>query len=108
MGTTRALAGEVIDISPFGSALPGTATAILVKTETLEVIRLVVLAGRQVAEHRAKGVITVQCLEGSVQFTVGDEPRRLDAGGLLYLPKGERHALLGIHDASLLVTIMLG
>ncbi len=107
MGTTGALAGEVIDISPFGPELPRAATAILVKTETLEIIRLVVLAGKQIAEHRARGEITVQCLEGSVQFIVGDDPRRLDAGGLLYLPKGERHALLGIDDASLLVTMML-
>ncbi len=107
MATARALPGEVIDIRPFGNALATSATAVLVKTDTLEIVRLVVLAGRRVAEHRAKGGITVQCLEGSVEFTVGDDARRLDAGDMLYLPMGERHALLGIEDASLLVTIML-
>ena len=107
MGTTPALVGDVIDIRPFGDALPRSATAILVKTPTLEVIRLVVPAGKHIAEHRARGDITVQCLEGSVQFVLGAAPRRLDAGCLLHLPKGEPHALVGIEDASLLVTIAL-
>lgn len=107
MGTTPGLAGDLIDIKPLGDALPRSATHVLVRTPALEVIRLVVLAGKQVAEHRARGDITVQCLEGSVQFVLGGVPRRLDAGCLIYVPKGEPHALVGIDDASLLVTIAL-
>ena len=63
--------------------------------------------GKEIAEHRAKGEITVQCLEGRVAFTACGATHNLDAGHLLYLPTGEAHSLKGMTDASLLLTILL-
>jgi quercetin dioxygenase-like cupin family protein len=107
MAIPHAKPGEALDIRPLGAALARSITTTLVKTATLEVVRLVLPAGKEIPTHRVSGEITVQCLEGRVAFTVGDATQELAAGHLLYLSGGEPHALRSIEDASVLVTILL-
>jgi quercetin dioxygenase-like cupin family protein len=99
--------GDVIDVRPLGEALPTTKTRALARGQDLEVIRLVVPAGKEIEEHRAKGEIVVQCLEGKVAFTAFGKNQILEAGQMLCLPTGEPHSVKGIEDASLLLTILL-
>jgi quercetin dioxygenase-like cupin family protein len=70
----------------------------------LEIVRLIVRAGKGISEHKAKGVTVVHCLEGRVLFAAFGKDRHLQAGELLYLPAGEPHSLRGVEDASLLLT----
>jgi quercetin dioxygenase-like cupin family protein len=107
MALLHAQPGEVVDVRPLGEALATTQTRTLVKTNVLEVIRLVVPAGKEIPTHRAKGDITVQCLEGRIAFTACGKTHDLEAGQLLYLLTGEPHSLRGIEDGSLLLTILL-
>jgi quercetin dioxygenase-like cupin family protein len=107
MAITHAKPGEVLDVRPLGPALATAQTKTLVRAAQLEVIRLVVPAGKAIDEHKAKGEITVQCLEGRVAFTALGKTQKLEAGKLLYLPTGEPHTVKGIEDASLLLTILL-
>lgn len=107
MAIPHAKPGEVIDIRPLGSSLAQAKTTTLVKTKTLEIIRLVIPSGKAIPEHKAHGEITMQCLEGRVSFTAGNTTRELQAGQLLYLADEESHSLDGIVDASVLVTILL-
>jgi quercetin dioxygenase-like cupin family protein len=107
MAIPHAQPGEVIDVRPLGPALAQTKTTTLVKTSTLEVIRLVVPAGKEVPTHRVAGEITVQCLEGRVAFTAGAVTRELHAGQMLFLSGNEPHSVRGIENASALVTILL-
>ncbi len=107
MAIHHAASGDIVDIRPLGAELARTPTSVLVKTSTLEVIRLVVPAGKDISNHTAPGDITVQCLEGAVDFTTGGHSRRLATGQMLYLAAGTLHALHGVEDASVLVTIVL-
>jgi len=107
MALPHAKPGEVVDVRPLGSALASTQTKTLVRAEQLEVVRIVVPAGKEIHEHKAKGEIVVQCLEGRVAFTAMGKTVTLDAGMLLYLPTGEPHKVKGIENASLLLTILL-
>jgi quercetin dioxygenase-like cupin family protein len=107
MAIPHAKPGEVVDIRPLGPALASAQTKTLVRAEQVEVIRLVVPAGKDIEEHKAKGEITVQCLEGKVTFTAFGKPHTLEAGKLLYLPTGEPHSVKGIENASLLLTVLL-
>jgi len=75
--------GQAIDIRPFGPAFAGARTTALIRTNDLEVIRLVVPRGKEVPTHSARGEITVHCLEGRVAFTTDGEARELGAGHLL-------------------------
>jgi quercetin dioxygenase-like cupin family protein len=107
MAIPHAKPGEIMDVRPLGSALASAQTKTLARTEQVEVIRLVVPAGKVIEEHKAKGEIVVQCLEGRVAFTAFGKTQNLEAGKLLYLPTGEPHTVKGIEDASLLLTILL-
>jgi len=107
MAIPHAKPGEIVDVRPLGSALASTPTKTLVRAEQVEVIYLVVPAGKEIEDHRAKGEIVVQCLEGRVAFTAFGKTQNLEAGKLLYLPTGEPHSVKGLESASLLLTILL-
>jgi len=107
MAIPHAEPGEVIDISPLGEELPETHTSTLVKTNSLEVLRLVLPAGRQIDPHAVPGEITVQCLEGKAVFSALGKDQELTPGQMLYLAGGEQHAVRAVEQASLLVTILL-
>ena len=107
MAIPHAKPGEVVDVRPLGSALASAQTKTLVRAEQVEVIRLVVPAGKEIPEHKAKGEVIVHCLEGRVAFTASGKTHTLEAGKLLYLPTGEPHSVKGVEDASLLLTILL-
>lgn len=107
MAIPHAKPAQVIDIRPLGTELNDAQTTTLVKTDYLEVIRLVLLAGKEIMRHNVPGEITVQCLEGDVVFSTDESECRLTAGKLLYLCGADEHALRAIDDSSLLVTILL-
>jgi quercetin dioxygenase-like cupin family protein len=107
MASEPAKTGEVIDVRPLGAQLQTAKTTTLLETDGLKVVRLVVPAGKEIPSHRAPGEITVQCLEGRVVFRAGATDHELAAGQLLHLAAHEEHALRGVADASLLVTIVL-
>jgi quercetin dioxygenase-like cupin family protein len=107
MAIPHANPGNLIDVRPLGSELSSTKTHTLVKTDQLEVVRLVMAAGKEIAEHKAPGEITVQCLEGKIAFTALGKTEELAAGQMLYLTAGEPHSVKCIEDASFLLTILL-
>ena len=107
MATPHTQPGEVVDVRPLGSALASAQTATLLRAGQVEVRRLVVPAGKEIAEHKAKGEIVVYCLEGKVTYTAFGKTHNLEAVMLLYLPTGEPHSVKGVEDASLLLTILL-
>ncbi|MBS0208011.1 MAG: cupin domain-containing protein [Planctomycetes bacterium] len=107
MAIPHAKNGEIVDVYPLGSKLGDTKTTTLVKTQDLEILRLIVPAGKEIPRHEAPGEISVHCLEGCVAFTAVGKTQELSAGQLLYLAAGEPHALKGLRDSSLLVTILL-
>ena len=98
MAISHAKPGELVDLRPPGIALATTKTTTLVKTRDMELIRLIVPAGKEIPTHKAPGEITVQCLEGTTPSPLTAAPEELAAGQLLYLTAAEPHALKGIED----------
>jgi quercetin dioxygenase-like cupin family protein len=107
MAIHHASSGEVIDIRPLGDRIGESQTVTLVKTDQLEIIRLMLPAGKEIPAHKVAGPITVQCLEGRIEFCAHDKWLSLAPGQLVYLQGDQSHALKGIEDASVLVTIQL-
>ena len=106
MSIQHAKPNEIIQL-PLGKALADSKTTTLVKSDHLELIRLVLPAGKKIPLHKAPGEITVQCLEGRISFTAESIEQELKPEQLLYLRAGEPHALHAIEDSSVLVTILL-
>lgn len=108
MAIPHAEPNQVVSVVPLGLDLAATKTRTLIKTEHMQVIRLVVPAGKEIPAHDAPGEITVQCVEGRVAFTAAGRTQEIGPGQLVYLTAGETHALRGVEDSSLLVTILSG
>jgi len=49
----------------------------------------------------------VQCLEGQITVQIDGDTCVLEASQMLYLSGGQPHALRGLEDASVLLTILL-
>lgn len=107
MAIPHATPGEPFDVGPLGAALKDAKSTTLIRSKQLEVIRIVMPAGKHLAEHHTPGEITVQCVEGLVRFSVNGEPRTIHAGDMLLLEAGTPHSLEALDDASLIVTIRL-
>jgi quercetin dioxygenase-like cupin family protein len=107
MSIPHAGSGDTIDVRPFGADLPGRRTVALFKSEDLEVIRLVLLAGKSLPPHKVPGEITIQCIEGRLDVTVDGSSHLLQAGELLFLIGHVQHGVLALEDSSALVTITL-
>jgi quercetin dioxygenase-like cupin family protein len=107
MAVPHAKSGEVIDVCPLGAALAQAKTTTLVKTPTLEVVRLVIPAGKRLPVYQVQHEITIQCLEGRIALTAGDATHDLEAGQILYLAGGTPHSLRGVEDASALLSVLL-
>ncbi|MCV0438547.1 MAG: cupin domain-containing protein [Hydrogenophaga sp.] len=99
--------GEIATLANQGGDALSMQSVALFKSEQLEVIRLRLPLGKAMPMHQVPGEITVQCLEGVIDFETPEGVRRLQAGQLLFLRGGVPHGLRAVEDASVLVTIVL-
>jgi quercetin dioxygenase-like cupin family protein len=106
MALPHARSGDIVNLRPLGSRISDTPSSAFVRDASIEVMRLVLPAGREVPEHEVEGPITVQCLEGLLEVQAHGAVRRIGAGELMYLAGGVPHALRAVEDASALVTIV--
>jgi quercetin dioxygenase-like cupin family protein len=98
---------DIIDLRPLGAALAPTRSHSLLRTNTLQLMRVVLLAGQGMPEHHIEGEACIQCTEGLVVVgtTAGD--KLLQPGCAVVLPPGEPHALYAQQDSSLIVFMLL-
>lgn len=99
--------GEVINLLRLKGELPRERTFAIVKTETMEVIRMFLPAGKKIPPHSVAGEITVQCISGRLTFNVEEKARELCAADWLFLAANQQHSLEAFEDSILLVTIYL-
>jgi quercetin dioxygenase-like cupin family protein len=98
---------DIIDVRPLGSGLRNAVTTSLLKTPTLQLMRVVLPAGQGMREHSIAGAITVHCLEGEAVVTTPSRKCHLTAGQLVMLAGAEPHGVQAVTDSSLLVTVLL-
>ena len=98
---------DVVDVRPLGAALDAQVSNSLLKSSSLQLMRVVLRRGESLPEHHVPGEITVHCLEGEALLSTPSRELALAAGQLVLLPGGEPHALRALSDTSLLVTLHL-
>ena len=67
-------------------------------------LRLVLPAGKSIPEHKAAKHITVQCIQGKVEFSMESNKVEMTPGKILFLLPGALHSLNAIEDSIMLVT----
>ena len=107
MALEHARPGQVIDIAPLGAALRESQTHAILKTDALELMRIVLRAGEMLPPHQVAGEVTLLCVEGQAEVTLAGVPCQLHPGQLVLLPAQVRHAVRGLVDTSLLLTLQL-
>ena len=107
MAIPHAAPGQLVDVQPLGDQLSESRNVALFKSNELEVIRLVMPAGKSMPSHAVNGDIMIHCLEGAINLTAGGQTRQMMAGQLVWLEGGVGHALEAVQDSSLLLTIVL-
>ncbi|WP_395699589.1 cupin domain-containing protein [Aquabacterium sp.] len=107
MALEHAIAGVPLDVRPLADRLAETPSAALFKSKDLEVMRLVLRAGKSLPVHQVPGEITIQCIEGSLAIPLPASVVTLRAGELLFLAAGTPHGVQAVTDTSALVTIAL-
>lgn len=106
MATHHAAPGEVVDLASWAADLPQEKSKVIAKIGDMELARLVLPAGHEIPGHRVDGPIVVHCVSGRAVVTVAAGARELRAGQLLYLSPGEPHAVRGVEDAVVVLTIV--
>ena len=94
---------DLVDPQPIGSA---SISSSLLKTERLQIMRLVLPAGHRLPAHEVAGEVTVHCLSGEVALTASETEYRLAGGQLVALAGNERHAVHALAPSVLLVTLV--
>jgi quercetin dioxygenase-like cupin family protein len=107
MGLHHAASGEIIPVRPLGAKLPESPSVALLKAHQLEVMRIVLVAGKSVPEHHVAGELTMLCLEGQVELRAQGKKQALQPGEMVYLEGNVPYALHAIEHSSLLITLVL-
>ena len=98
---------DIIDLRPLGAALREARSTSLLKSEQLQLMRVVLQPSQTLPSHAVAGPITLQCLEGQAVVETPSRSCDLQAGDLVMLEAQEPHAVSSAGGASLLVTIVL-
>lgn len=107
MAQIHAQAGQVVSVRPLGDRLSSSMTSAILKADQLEIVRLVLGAGKQLREHSAPGEITVLCIEGRIALRTPEASHMLEAGDFILLRRAEPHALEALVDSSALLTLCI-
>ena len=95
--------GRIIHL-PLGAAIPRTASATLLETNRLQLIRLVLPSGKEIPAHRVPAEVTVHVIEGHVSLLHDGSEVEMHPGDVLFLCPQELHSLRGLEDSTVLVT----
>lgn len=103
---TFSLPGEMATLKAELRSTPSRTAKTLIKEGPVTVTLIGVNPGASLHPHKAEGPITVQVLEGEVEFTFGETTRALPAGTLLALDGGLTHSVHSAHGGVFLLTVV--
>ncbi|MBK6617841.1 MAG: cupin domain-containing protein [Nitrosomonas sp.] len=106
MATHHASPAEIVDLETWAQDMPNEQTKVIVKTDEMELARLVILAGKEFPTHKVSGPIIVHCINGKIEFTAMGEIQVLMPGQLLHLMPDEPHSVKAVEDSVVLLTII--
>lgn len=107
MSLPHAASGDLINIAPLGERFDGAVSHAFLKTAHLELMRLVLPAGKSMPEHWVEGEVTLQCLEGAFELDAHGKKQMVQTGQLVYLGPRVPHALVARENTSVLMTVLL-
>lgn len=100
------LASFIRQIKDESSWKDGKRNAITVfKTNGLRIVLIALHEGTEMARHIAEGIISVQVLEGRIQFNTDEQSVELASGQMLALHERVPHSVLAMKETIFLLTL---
>jgi quercetin dioxygenase-like cupin family protein len=106
MALHHAAPGEVVDLETWGEDLPSGGTKAIVKTDEMELIRMVLAGGKKVDTHQVASPVVIHCLSGLIEIDTMGKSERLGPGQLMHLASNEPHAVRAKEDSQVLLTVV--
>lgn len=79
----------------------------LFKTDGMRIVLMALKEGSELKTHTAPGVISVQVLEGSINFSTNEQNSVRKAAQMLTLHAGIPHSVTAVEDTVFLLTLSL-
>lgn len=105
MALPHASSGQVVNLGALD--VQAAETCALLKAGDIEIMWLVLPAGKQVPSHAVSTSMTLQCMRGRVEVQLDGHLKLLEADQVMYLAGGVPHGLHALEDTRLLMTIVL-
>lgn len=99
---------ELVDLNEWPAELEESKSHVIIKTDFMEVARLVLDKGKTLARHSLPKPIVIHCLSGSIELETDRARQAISQGQLLYLEADDPHSLTGLKNAVVLLTIIGG
>lgn len=71
-----------------------TTSRVVVDTPAIRVVMFAMDAGQELTDHSSPRAVVVSSWRGSLDFSYGGSRSQLEAGDVVYLAPGERHAVV--------------
>lgn len=75
------------------------------KTDGMRIVLIALHKNAEMKKHTADGIISVQVLEGQIQFTTNEQTVEISKGQMLTLHKGIPHSVLAKEETIFLLTL---
>jgi len=106
MATHHASPGEIVDLYTWAHDMPHERSKAIVKTDDMELARLIIRAGNEFPNHEVSGSIVVHCVKGQIEITLSTATQTLKSNQLIYLMPNESHTVRAVVDSVVLLTIL--
>jgi quercetin dioxygenase-like cupin family protein len=77
----------------------------LYKTPALRIVLIALHQAAEIPPHKAEGVMSLQLLEGSIEFTTPQQSETLHQGHILTLHSGITHSIIALEESVFLLTL---
>lgn len=79
----------------------------LFKSETMRIVLIGLHENAEMKPHKANGVISVQVLEGKIEFTSEDQSPQLEKGQMIALHDNLMHSVKALKESFFLLTLAM-
>lgn len=77
------------------------------KSETMTIVLVGLRENAELKPHKANGVISVQVLEGEIEFTAKQQSTRIKKGQMIALQEDITHSVKGLTESFFLLTLVM-
>jgi quercetin dioxygenase-like cupin family protein len=77
------------------------------KSNTMRIVLMGLHQNAELKPHKANGVISVQVLEGKLNFTTGQQTYEVEKGQMIALPENRTHSVVALKETFFLLTLAM-